>query len=135
MDKERPKRRARHPVRLDAVAIRADGSRTRAIVTDLSFDGCCMIGRFRVGERLTMTISGIGNVLADVRWAAMSRAGARVLTGAARDGIGVAAIEYALLASLIALALVAAFTRLGGGVENNFNDVDQAVGAGMEFSV
>ena len=135
MDKGRPKRRARHAVRLDAVATRADGTTTRAIVTDLSFDGCCMIGRFRAGERLSMSIAGIGKVAADVRWAAMSRAGARFLTGPARDGKGGAVIEYALLASLIALALVAAIARLGGGVESNFNDVDQAVGGGTDFSV
>src|SRR5688500_7001339 len=137
MDKDRPQRRARHNVRLDAMATRADGTQVRAIVTDLSFDGCCMIGRFRAGERLIMSIAGIGIVTADVRWAAMSRAGARFLTGPARilDSRGVAAIEYAILAGLIALALVVAITRLGGGVESNFNDVDQAVGTGMEFSI
>ena len=37
---------------------------------------------------------------------------------------GVAAIEYALVASLIAVAAVAGFTALGGKQEQQFNNVN-----------
>ena len=65
----------------------------------------------------------------EVRWAFMGRAGVRFESKAQRklDERGVAAIEYALVASLIALSLVAAFSRLGGSVETSFNRVDNAM--------
>lgn len=49
------------------------------------------------------------------------------------DNRGVAAIEYALIASLITLALVAGFANLGGAVTNQFNEVDNGVAAGTQF--
>lgn len=51
----------------------------------------------------------------------------------ARSQSGVAAIEYALLASLIAVAIVGALTATGGKVQQNWNNVDQAVGAGTQY--
>ena len=51
----------------------------------------------------------------------------------AQDQSGAAAIEYALLAALIALAIVAALTRTGTSVGSNFNEVDQAMPGGVEF--
>jgi Flp pilus assembly pilin Flp len=45
----------------------------------------------------------------------------------------VAAIEYALIAALIALAIVAALTRTGTAVGSNWNEVDQAMPGGVGF--
>ena len=44
-----------------------------------------------------------------------------------RDNRGVSAIEYAIIASLISVAAIAGYTNLGGKVETNFNNVDQAL--------
>ena len=118
----------RHSVRLDASVVRGSGAEVPAVVTDLSLDGCCLIGPFQIGERVTVKIPKVGSLAAEVRWAFMGRAGARFVTETKRklDERGVATIEYALVASLIALSLVAAFSRLGGGVEAKFNSVDTA---------
>ncbi len=43
------------------------------------------------------------------------------------DEAGAVAIEYALIASLIALALVAALTALGGGLSSEFVEVSGAL--------
>jgi pilus assembly protein Flp/PilA len=40
-----------------------------------------------------------------------------------RDEEGVTAIEYALIAALIAVAIIAALTTLGGKVSNTFDTV------------
>ena len=57
--------------------------------------------------------------------------GSSVETKRKLDERGVATIEYALVASLIALSLVAAFSRLGGEVESKFNAIDSAVVGGQ----
>ena len=41
---------------------------------------------------------------------------------------GATAIEYALVASLISVAAIAAFHNLGDGVFGKFNSVDQTLG-------
>ena len=47
---------------------------------------------------------------------------------------GAAAVEYALIASLIVLSIVAGIANLGGTVGNHFNEVDAEVGtAGTKF--
>ena len=46
---------------------------------------------------------------------------------------GVAAIEYALIASLIALTLLVGLANLGGEVSNQFNSVESNVGEGTTF--
>jgi Flp pilus assembly pilin Flp len=46
---------------------------------------------------------------------------------------GVAAIEYALIASLIALTFLVGLANLGGAVSNQFNSVDSNVGQGTQF--
>jgi len=51
------------------------------------------------------------------------------------DSRGVAAIEYALIASLIALSLLAAFMSLGGEVSNQFNAVDTGVSSGQKYGL
>jgi pilus assembly protein Flp/PilA len=40
-----------------------------------------------------------------------------------KDEEGVTAIEYGLIASLIAVAIIAAVTLVGGGLQNTFNSV------------
>ena len=42
-----------------------------------------------------------------------------------RDNRGVGAIEYALVASLISVAAIAAFDHLGQSVETKYEQVDQ----------
>ena len=125
----------RHSVRLDASVMRGNGTEVGTIVTDLSLDGCCLIGTFGIGERVTVKIPKVGNLAAEIRWAFMGRAGARFVSQAKRtlDERGVAAIEYALVASLIALSLVAAFSRLGGEVETKLNSVDNAFAEGIRY--
>lgn len=47
---------------------------------------------------------------------------------------GVAAIEYALIASLIALSIIVGIANLGGAVGSQFNEVDSGVSsAGTRF--
>ena len=48
-----------------------------------------------------------------------------------RDESGVTAIEYALLASLIAMAALAGITALGGGVGRLWNKIGDAVTGAM----
>jgi pilus assembly protein Flp/PilA len=45
----------------------------------------------------------------------------------APDSSGIATIEYALIASLIAVAILAAVTNLGQGVEGHWNGVAENV--------
>ena len=125
----------RHSVRLDASVVLGDGAEVAAIVTDLSLDGCCLIGAFSIGERITVKIPKVGSLAAEIRWAFMGRAGARFVSETRRklDERGAAAIEYALVASLIALSLVAAFSRLGGQVESEFNSVGNVFGEGIVY--
>lgn len=127
----------RHNVRLHASVTRCSGAEVSAVVTDLSLDGCCLIGQFQIGERLTVKIPKLGSLAAEVRWAFMGRAGARFVTQTKTklDDRGVATIEYALVASLIALSLVTAFSRLGGSVETRFNSVNSAVSDAKGFRV
>ena len=41
---------------------------------------------------------------------------------------GATAIEYAMIASMISIAAVAAFVNLGSTVENRFSAIDQTLG-------
>lgn len=43
------------------------------------------------------------------------------------EDTGVTAIEYGLIAGLIAVAIIAALTALGDALSNNFNDLQTAV--------
>lgn len=45
----------------------------------------------------------------------------------AKDQSGATAIEYGILASLMAVLLIAAVTSLGTGLKGNFNNVGNAV--------
>ena len=79
-----PERRQRHAVRLDVTVARADGDPAAATLTDLSLDGCCLSGHYRIGERLTVKIPRIGALTAHVRWAFMGRAGVRFVSSSER---------------------------------------------------
>lgn len=39
------------------------------------------------------------------------------------DELGATAIEYSLIASLVALAIIAAVSQLGGQLQNSFNEI------------
>ena len=106
-------------------------------VTDLSLDGCCLSGRFKIGEALQVKIARVGLHSAEVRWSFLGRTGVRFIQSCSRlaaDRSGVAAIEYAFLAGLIALALVGAMTMLGGSVEDSFQQTNQAFSSGTDFN-
>lgn len=49
------------------------------------------------------------------------------------DCRGVAAVEYALMAGLIALTLVVGLATLGGRIGSQYNSVDSSVGSGTKF--
>lgn len=55
----------------------ADGSTTRTIVSDLSLDGCRVVGWFRIGDAVRLKIPRIGEVRGQVRWAMNGQAGVR----------------------------------------------------------
>ena len=52
---------------------------------------------------------------------------ARALLAVYGDRKGVTAVEYGLIAGLIAVAIIAAITTLGGNLGNLFNNVATAV--------
>ena len=79
-----PERRQRHAVRLDVSVTRAGGAPTAALLTDLSLDGCCLSGHYRIGEELAVRIPRIGDFVAHVRWAFMGRAGVRFVPASER---------------------------------------------------
>ena len=132
--KARPTRRQRHPVRLDASVTRSGGFVLKTIVTDFSLEGCCLLGYFQPREIIEIAIRTIGRFQAQVQWVKQGRAGARFLSrrephipGRAAtfrrllaDSRGVAAIEYALLAALIAMSLVAVLSTLGAWLGEHF---------------
>lgn len=139
--KARPSRRLRHPVRLDASVTRSGGFVFKTIVTDLSLEGCCLLGYFQPTEIIEIAIRTIGRLQAQIQWVKQGRAGARFLNrresrtpqqAAAgqrllADARGAAAIEYAFLAALIAVALIGAFSTLGAKVGEHFVDLAEAV--------
>jgi Flp pilus assembly pilin Flp len=120
---------------------RCGGFVLETVVTDLSLEGCCLQGFFQPREIIELVIRSIGRFRAQVQWVKYGRAGARFLNSRAaqhsapaapsrsllRDARGVAAIEYAFLASLIAVSLVASFTILGASVAGYFASIASAV--------
>jgi hypothetical protein len=88
-DPSRGQRRLRHTVAFDATIVRAGGGRAAAKVTNLSLEGCCLVGGFSIGERLTVDLPRIGPLAAEIRWAFMGRAGARFV--ASKPGSAAAA--------------------------------------------
>jgi hypothetical protein len=74
-------RKDRHPVAIDAVVYRDDGSKAPVKLADVSDDGCRIEGDndFRIGERLSIAIPRMGQVKAQIRWALYDSAGAKFL--------------------------------------------------------
>jgi flagellar basal body rod protein FlgF len=74
-------RKDRHPVAIDAVVHRTDGSKAPVRLTNLSDDGCRIEadGHFIIGERVNIAIPRMGHVKAQVRWALDGSAGAKFL--------------------------------------------------------
>jgi hypothetical protein len=74
-------RKDRHPVEIDAVVQRDDGSRAEVRLSDLTDEGCRIEtdDHFRIGEQLQIAIPRMGQLNAQVRWALPGRAGARFL--------------------------------------------------------
>jgi PilZ domain-containing protein len=74
-------RKDRHPVAVDAVVHRADGSTAPVKLTNVSDEGCRIEtgDDFSIGERLQVAIPGVGQVNAQVRWAFAGSAGAQFL--------------------------------------------------------
>jgi hypothetical protein len=74
-------RKDRHPVAVDAIVQRADGSTSPVKLTNCSDDGCRLESDedFMIGERLQIAIPRMGQLHAQVRWALPGSAGARFL--------------------------------------------------------
>ncbi|NIC40997.1 Flp family type IVb pilin [Aquabacterium sp. A08] len=47
-----------------------------------------------------------------------------------RQEMGATALEYAVIAGILVVALIAIFTTLGGGIETLFNDILSKLGVG-----
>jgi hypothetical protein len=73
-------RKDRHPVTVDAVVRRADGSNASVRLTNFSDEGCRIEAdtHFHIGERVSIAIPRMGQVMAQVRWALAGSAGRQV---------------------------------------------------------
>jgi PilZ domain-containing protein len=76
---EAAQRRERHPVEIDAVLHRTDGSKAPVKLTNFSDQGCRIESdqELRIGERVAIAIPRMGQMKAQVRWIATGSAGAR----------------------------------------------------------
>lgn len=93
-----------------------------------------------------MRLPKIGVLQARVRWSFLEAAGLEFITsvpdGATnaqpktlrRDHSGVAAIEYAVISSLIALSIVGAVASTGGKVQNTLSQVNQQFDGGTTYT-
>jgi hypothetical protein len=82
------RRGPRKPARLTASAQWADGKKAPVLVTNLSYLGCRIFTDrdLAKGETLHLTLPGLGEVHAQVRWIRDASAGVKFLTGdSARD--------------------------------------------------
>jgi hypothetical protein len=79
-----PQTRPRHnrsSVELKAELSRVVGASETVEVQDISIDGCCVRGYFRVGESVTLRLPKIGGFSARVCWARGGRAGLKFHRG------------------------------------------------------
>ena len=71
-------RQARREVDFSAFVHRPDGSRTRAQVINLSYDGCEIDGvAMAVGDAVKLDLTGLGQVEAEIRWVIGDKSGAQ----------------------------------------------------------
>lgn len=77
-----PDRKARYCVDIDAFVYRADGSRLAVKLSDFSDSGCRIESDadFRIGEKIKIGVSRMGNMKAQIRWLVPGAAGTRFLT-------------------------------------------------------
>ena len=75
-------RKERHPVEIDAVAYRADGTKLPVKLTNFSEQGCRIDAAdgFQIGERLSIAVPRMGQMKAKIRWALAGSAGAQFIT-------------------------------------------------------
>jgi hypothetical protein len=75
-------RKERHPVKIDAVAYRIDGTKISVRLINFSEQGCGIeaIEDFKIGERLSIAVPRMGQLKARVRWALPGSAGAQFVT-------------------------------------------------------
>jgi Flp pilus assembly pilin Flp len=106
------------------------------------------MGYFQPREIVDLGIRSIGKFRAQIQWVKLGRAGARFLSrrepraspDAApgqrllADTRGVAAIEYAFLASPIAVSLVAALSMLGDKLSEHFTNIGAAIERALHSS-
>lgn len=76
---EQPRRTARRPVRLQARALRSDGTSVEIDLLDLNYDGCGISTPVELapGEPLRLSVIGRGLIDAEVRWCRGGKAGLR----------------------------------------------------------
>lgn len=76
-------RSPRRPTAHQATICLDNGRQVRALVTNLSYDGCQVLAEaeLTVGETLILILSDRGSIEAQVRWTADDRAGIKFLTG------------------------------------------------------
>jgi hypothetical protein len=74
-------RKDRHPVEIDAVVHRTDGTKAPVKLSNFSDEGCRIEAErdFWIGEQLQIAIPRMGQVHAKVRWALPGSAGAQFL--------------------------------------------------------
>lgn len=71
-------RQARRAVDFFAFVLQPDGSRIRARITNLSYDGCEIDGiALDVGDSVKLELAGLGKVEAEMRWVDGNKGGAR----------------------------------------------------------
>lgn len=72
---------ARRPVQMRAYAVPPSGIVAEAVISDLSYEGCCVecTPMPRHGDRLELRVVRLGIVQAEVRWSRAGRAGCRFL--------------------------------------------------------
>lgn len=70
-------RSERREKRLMGFARRGESGVEPAIFENVSDEGCCIRGEFRIGECLVITLPKVGTVGAQVRWSLGGRAGLR----------------------------------------------------------
>ena len=128
-------RTPRHAVELDGKVIRR-GAEYPTTVTNLSLDGCGLLGHFAIAEKVEVRIGKLGLFAAQVRWAFNGRAGVKFTNRSdarrsdegkdiSADEHAAAVIEYGIIAALIALALASALAGTGTAVGNSLNSASQ----------
>ena len=75
-------RKDRHPLAVNAVVHRDDGTSINVTLVDFSEEGCRIDSdeHFRIGERLEIDLPKLGRMKAQIRWSLPGSAGARFAT-------------------------------------------------------